>query len=45
MVGEMAQVQPVPCMETAVSPAGRLSTWAMGAKVLGPPPVFLTVMV
>src|ERR1019366_5016014 len=46
MAGETAQVQPLPCMETAESPTGKVSdTCTTGAAVVGAPPVLLAVMV
>src|ERR1035437_10163102 len=46
IAGETVQIHPLPCMETAVSPLGRVSsTWVTGAAAVGAPPVLLTVMV
>src|ERR1017187_6193854 len=44
--GVTVHPQPLPCMETAVSPLGRVSsTCAIGPAMVGPLPVLLTVMV
>src|ERR1017187_10185915 len=46
MAGVTAHPQPVPCIDTAVSPLGKVSsTCAIGPAMVGPLPVLLTVMV